>query len=132
MNADDNIDQTLGNVMMGQRSAADEDGWTWTKLRDINYYLQNSNRCTDEAAKKKYDGVAYFHRAYFYWIKVRRYGDVPWYDQVIGSTDETLLYKARQPREEIMAHIMEDLDKAIEYLPTAKDVAHVTKWTAWR
>ncbi len=129
-NADDNIDQSLGDVMMGQRSAADESGWTWTKLRDINYYLQNSNRCAEEATRKKYDGVAYFHRAYFYWVKVRRYGDVPWYDQVLGSADENLLYKARQPREEIMTHIMEDLDKAIEYLPTAKDVARVTKWTA--
>lgn len=129
-NADDNIDNSLGDVLMGQRSAANESGWTWTRLRDINYYLQNSGSCSDEAVRKKYDGVAYFHRAYFYWVKVRRYGDVPWYDQVIGSTDQELLYKARDSREVVMTHIMEDLDNAITMLPTAKDVVHVTKWTA--
>lgn len=129
-NADDNIDNSLGDVLMGQRSAANESGWTWTRLRDINYYLQNSGSCSDEAVRKKYDGVAYFHRAYFYWVKVRRYGDVPWYDQVIGSTDQELLYKARDSREVVMTHIMEDLDNAITMLPTAEDVVHVTKWTA--
>ncbi len=129
-NADDNIDNSLGDVLMGQRSAADENGWTWTRLRDINYYLQNSGNCSNEQVRKKYDGVAYFHRAYFYWVKVRRYGDVPWYDQVIGSADQELLYKARDSREVVMTHIMEDLDNAIAMLPTAKDVVHVTKWTA--
>lgn len=35
--------------------------------------------------------MAYFFRAYFYYVKVRRYGDVPWYDTVIGSAEEDLL-----------------------------------------
>lgn len=129
-NADDNIDNALGDVLMGQRSAADEGGWTWSRLRDINYFLQNTYRCTDEAARTKYEGVAYFHRAYFYYNKVRRYGDVPWYDQVIGSADEELLYKARDSREVVMQHVMEDLDRAIKMLPNAKDAVRVTKWTA--
>lgn len=130
MNADDNIDNSLGDVLMGQRSAADESGWTWERLRDINYFLQNSYRCTDQAAKKQYDGVAYFHRAYFYWIKVRRYGDVPWYDQVIKTTDTQFLYQPRDNRELVMQHIMEDLDNAIEMLPAKNDAVRVTKWTA--
>ncbi|MCM1451847.1 MAG: RagB/SusD family nutrient uptake outer membrane protein [Clostridium sp.] len=129
-NADDNIDNSLGDVLMGQRSAADESGWTWTRLRNINYFLQNSYRCSDESARTKYEGVAYFHRAYFYYVKVRRYGDVPWYDQVLGSSDAELLYKPRDSREEVMQHVMEDLDRAIDMLPTGKDAVHVTKWTA--
>lgn len=129
-NADDNVDNTLGDVLMGQRSAADESGWTWTRLRDINYFLQNTHRCTDASARNKYEGVAYFHRAYFYFVKVRRYGDVPWYDQVIGSSDAEFLYKERDSRELVMQHIMEDIDLAIEKLPTTKDAVRVTKWTA--
>ena len=35
--------------------------------------------------------MAYFFRAYFYYEKVLRYGDVPWYEQVIGSEEEELL-----------------------------------------
>lgn len=53
INADDNIDTELGATLLGQRSAADESGWNWDKLRSINYYLQNSNRCKDEAGKRR-------------------------------------------------------------------------------
>lgn len=130
LNADDNIDNSLGDLMMGQRSPFEESGWNWTKLRDINYYLQNSANSKDEAARKKYDGVAYFFRAYFYFNKVKRYGDVPWYNQVIGSADEELLFKARDSRELVMDSVMKDLDNAIKMLPTAKSTERVTKWTA--
>ncbi|MDE5882238.1 MAG: RagB/SusD family nutrient uptake outer membrane protein [Muribaculaceae bacterium] len=129
-NADDNVDNTLGDILNGQRSAADESGWTWTRLRDINYFLQNSPNCEDISARTQYEGVAYFHRAYFYFVKVRRYGDVPWYDQVIKTTDYEFLYQPRDDREVVMQHIMEDIDRAIEMLPTKKDLYHVTKWTA--
>ena len=129
-NADDNIDNALGDLMMGQRSPFDEKGWNWSMLRSINYYLQNSSNCKDEKIRKQYDGVAYFFRAYFYFNKVKRYGDVPWYNQVLGSTDDELLFKARDSRELIMDSVMRDLDRAIELLPTGKSTERVTKWTA--
>ena len=129
-NADDNIDSELGAVLQGQRSAADESGWNWDKLRSINYYLQHSDRCKDMAARNEYDGVAYFMRAYFYYVKVRRYGDVPWYNQVLTSVDQELLFKPRDDRGLVMDSIMNDLDKAIRLLPAAKSTARVTKWTA--
>jgi hypothetical protein len=129
-NADDNVDNSLGELMMGQRDPAGESGWSWSMLRRINYYLENSGNCRDEAVRKRYDGVAYFFRAYFYFVKVRRYGDVPWYDQVLSSTDEELLFKERDDRELVMDSVMSDLDKAIALLPTAKNIATVTKWTA--
>lgn len=85
--------QEHGRRNIGNRLASNEKGWTWTALRKINYYLANSHNCTDEAVRTKYDGVAYFFRAYFYYEKVLRYGDVPWYEQVIGSEEEELLKK---------------------------------------
>ena len=36
-NADDMIDKGMGQVIEGTRSAASETGWSWTKLRHINY-----------------------------------------------------------------------------------------------
>lgn len=129
-NADDNIDTELGETLMGQRSAASESGWNWDKLRKINYYLQNSYKCKDASVRAHYDGVAYFFRAYFYYVKVRRYGDVPWYNQVLNSDSEELLFKARDSRALVMDSIMNDLDKAITSLPTSKDVVRVTKWSA--
>ncbi|WP_430811911.1 MULTISPECIES: RagB/SusD family nutrient uptake outer membrane protein [unclassified Carboxylicivirga] len=129
-NADDNIDNALGAIMEGQRDPSSENGWNWSMLRKINYYLQNSHNCTDLEARNHYDGVAYFMRAYFYFKKVQRYGDVPWYNQVIGSADEELLYKPRDSRELVMDSVMADLDNAISMLRTSKSVSTVTKWTA--
>lgn len=130
LNADDMVDKSMGDVISGTRMASDESGWTWTSLRKINYYLQNSHNCTDEAARTKYDGVAHFFRAYFYYVKVRRYGDVPWYDTVIGSEEEDLLKKPREDRGIIMDHVMSDLDNAIDMLPRDKDISRVTRWAA--
>jgi len=129
-NADDNVDNALGEVMTGQRDAASENGWGFGNLRKINYYLQNSSNCKDAAARRQYDGVAYFMRAYFYFIKVRQYGDVPWYNQVLGSDDDALLFKPRDSRELVMDSVMSDLDKAISMLPVAKSKATVSKWAA--
>lgn len=129
-NADDNIDNNLGELMEGQRDAASEGGWSWGMLRKINYFLQHSSNCKDISARNHYDGVAYFMRAYFYFAKVRRYGDVPWYDQVLGSADEKLLCKKRDDRELVMDSVMADLDKAINLLPSEHSTVHVTKWTA--
>ena len=114
LNADDNIDNALGDLMMGQRSPFDESGWSWSMLRSINYYLQNSSNCDDEEVRKSYDGVAYFFRAYFYFNKVRRYGDVPWYNQVLTSADAELLFQPRDDRALVMDSVISDLDKAIE------------------
>lgn len=128
--ADDNIRSELGEVLMGQRSAASETGWTWERLRDINYCLQHSHQCADDDARRQYDGVCYFFRAYFYFSKVQRYGDVPWYNQVLNSNDDELLRQPRQDREIIMDSVLQDLDKAIEMLPAGKDQARVTRWAA--
>ena len=133
-NADDMVDKIMGEVISGTRLASDDaDGineWNWDELRRINYFLEHSSNCEDEAVKNHYDGVAYFFRAYFYFQKVLRYGDVPWYEQVLNSTDTELLTKARDDRGFVMDKILEDLDKAIERLPETKSVSTVTKWTA--
>ena len=70
-------------------------GWDWEDLREINLFFDNYQRCTDEAGRDKYEGVARFFRAWFYFDKVKRFGDVPWYETVIQTDDTNLLYKAR-------------------------------------
>lgn len=129
-NADDVVDSSFPDYLQGTRTPEKEGGWSWSKLRDINYYLEHSHNCTDESAREHFDGIAYFFRAYFYFVKVRRYGDVPYYTSVIGSTDEELLKKPRDSREHVMTQVMADFDKAIEVLPAGKDIARVNKWAA--
>ncbi len=93
-------------------------GWSWGILRRINTFLEYADRCPDKEAVKKYSGVARFFRAYFYTIKLKRFGDVPWIDRQLGSADDQL-YAPRDSREFIMTKILEDLDFALEALPLA-------------
>lgn len=130
-NADDMIDKGMGQVIEGTRSAASETGWAWTKLRHINYFLQHSSNCDDETARNQYNGVAQFFRAYFYFVKVRRYGDVPWYDQVLGSEDQELLVKARDSREFVMNQVLKDFQDAATSLPTKSTETRNTRVTKW-
>lgn len=104
-------------------------GWTWTALRDFNTLIEMSSNCTDENVRDEYIGVARFFRAWFYFEKVKRFGDVPWYDSQLGSSDKDL-YKPRDSRELVMSHVVEDLDFAIAHLPVKHSVYKVTKWTA--
>ena len=118
--SDIQLSRSLSNVQQGTRSPATE-SWAsaWTYLRYINYYFERSGNCADEAVRQRYDGVAYFFRAQFYFDKVMRYGDMPFYDFVIGSTDVGALNKPRDSRGYVMKKVMEDLDAAIGYLPAA-------------
>lgn len=104
-------------------------GWSWSQLRDINTLLEYSANCTDREVRNRYDAVARFFRAYFYFEKVKRFGDVPWYEKQLASNDPELM-KPRDSRELIMTKVIEDLDFAIQYLPAGKELYKVTKWTA--
>lgn len=128
---DNIIKMDLADELRGTRIVPTNGGnWTWEDLRNINFYLENSSKCGDEKARLRYDAIAYFFRAFFYFDKVKRFGDVPWYDKVINDHDTETLEKARTPRTEIMEHVLEDINNAIEYLPTEKTVNEITKWTA--
>lgn len=104
-------------------------GWSWGVLRKINTLLGYIDNCEDEAAKVKYTAVARFFRAYFYFEKVKRFGDVPWYEVELGSSDEEL-YKARDSREYVMGKMLEDINYAIENLDGAVSTFRVNKWSA--
>ena len=111
-------------------STAGSSGWNWDDLRKINTFFKYFEQCEDENAKKEYSGVASFFRAYFYYNKIKRFGDVPWYDEVIGSNDTELLQKPRDSRVFIVEKIIEDLDRAIENLNTDQSSDRVSRWTA--
>jgi len=133
-NADDFVDNNLGDLISGTRYATDDlDGkneWYWKHLRNINYCLERIHQCEDAQAVQNYTGVCCFFRALTYFEKVMRFGDVPWYDHVLGSDEDDALKRPRDDRGFVMDKVMEDLDNAIEMLPDQKDVYHVTKWTA--
>ena len=128
--ADIIVPTTLIPEVLGTRAVPQSGGgWSWGQLANINSFLKDCSRCSDEAARKEYEGVARFFRAYFYFNKVKRFGEVPWFNEALSSTDDRL-YSPRTPRDELMNHIISDLDYAIDNLPTAKNLYRVTKWAA--
>lgn len=124
------IPNSLSTKVIGNRVVPTTSGtWNWNMLRQINFFLSRSHQCEDNDVRERYEAVARFFRAYFYFEKVKRYGDVAWVDEPIDANDKTL-YRGRDPRAMVMEHVLEDIDFAIENLPSGKDVYKVTKWTA--
>lgn len=119
-------------LIEGGWTSQDETLWTWNELRNINYFLAHYRQAdVPEDKKNHYAGIARFFRAWFYFDKVKRYGDVPWYSQPLGTDDEEL-YKARDPRTLVMDSVLADINFAADYIDDKKDntCSTITKWTA--
>ena len=95
--------------------------WGWSTLRDINFFLEHNQ--SDEVAqdiRQHYNGIARFFRAFFYFEKVKRYGNVPWIDKPLDIEDEEL-FAGRDDRTFVMERVLEDINFAIENIQTESD-----------
>lgn len=126
---DCNFSTSMNSLQKGTRTSSSA-SWAWGNLRYINLLFENSHLCTDTGIRTRYEGVAHFFRALFYYEKVRQLGDVPWYDHVIASDDWSSLARPRDSRGFVMKKILADLDSAAVKLPAAWSeypVYHVSK-----
>ncbi len=118
-NHSDNLQlNSPSSVLNGSRSVPESGGgWEWDNIRDINYFIENAPNVTegDQADLDQYIGEGYFFRAYFYFQKVQRFGDVPLFDEVL-NTDSEGLQAPRDPRNVVVDSILADLDRSIELL----------------
>ncbi|MGQ8336117.1 RagB/SusD family nutrient uptake outer membrane protein [Sunxiuqinia sp. A32] len=108
-------------------------GWSWGDLRNINYFIENCvEESVSESVRNNYIGIARFFRAYFYYSKVRSFGDVPWIDRPLDVEDEAL-YATRDSRELVMEKVYEDLEFACNNITKTSDASGtlVTKWVAY-
>lgn len=115
-----------GRIVPTQRGSG---GWSWGRLRDINFFLANYHKVNDPNARAHYSGVARFFRAYFYFDKVKRFGDVPWYGKVLEAGDPDL-YKPRDSRFLVMDSVMADINYAVANIPKVKELNRITYYTA--
>ena len=98
------VRDVLADEISGVRKPMPTDGnWKWTKLREMNFFLSRSSQIEEESVRLRYEGLTRFFRAYFYFEKVKRYGDVPWVDKPLSSDDKEL-YKGRDSRESHGGH----------------------------
>ncbi len=121
-------------ITEGNYSAQVSTGWTWSDLRNINYFIQN---CNDPkvpvAVRKNYLGIAKFFRAWFYFDKVKRFGDVPWIGKPLDVSDTDLLTKGRDSRTMVMDSVLADLDYACLNITSNSEATRslVTKYVAY-
>lgn len=121
-NLDENSDNlkpaSISEVLNGTRSIPSTGGgWSWNNIRQVNYYIENMGSADvgDKVSIDHLKGEGYFFRAFFYFDKVKRFGDVPWYDKVLNIDSEEL-YSERASRKTIVEYILDDLDMAIDLL----------------
>ncbi len=96
-------------------------GWSWTDLRNINYFLfNNKDPKVPEDVRKNYNAIAKFFRAYFYFEKVKRFGDVPWIGKPLVTTDP-ILYGGRDSRTLVMDSVLADITYAAANIKMAND-----------
>ena len=124
-----------GFTLRNSFSENNSSGWSWSNLRNINYFIAN---CTDpaipESVRNNYVGLARFFRAWFYYDKVSRFGDVPWVDHPLNPDEEDILYAPRDSRELVMEKVYEDLMFAAQNIARTTDATQctmVTKWVAY-
>ena len=124
------IGTDLSTALWGGRTiTSGESGWSWTNLRKLNTFMEYADNCKDENVRNQYIALTRFFRAYFYFEKVKMFGDVPWYSTTLGSEDPEL-NRPRDSRDYVMQKMIEDIDFAIENLPSTHSDYRVTKWTA--
>jgi hypothetical protein len=107
-------------------------GWTWTNLRNINYFLENNkDPKVAPAVRQQYTALARFFRAYFYYDKVRRFGDVPWINKTF-TVDDPTLFNGRDKRALVMDSVLADINYACENISRTNDNSRslITKYVA--
>lgn len=137
INSDDavhGIKWAAGNISKGVYDPQDF-GWkgNYAAIRKANIVLSKVNLIPNYDGEKKNRvlGQAYFFRALQYFNLIRSYGDVPYVDKPLSLSDQEGI--VRTPREEVYGKVMQDFDKAIEYLPkswSASEYGRVTKGAA--
>jgi len=107
--------------------------WGWGSLRNLNYFIVNCNEPNIPLeTKQHYIGLAKFFRAFFYFEKVKRYGDVPWIGKPLDVEDPEL-FAGRDSRTLVMDSVLADIDYACQHIKTISDGSRslITKYVAY-
>src|SRR5262249_14985165 len=114
-------------LLAGQYTPTSIGSWSWTALRNVNFFLANNvGAGVDPVIRNNYKGAARFHRALFYFDRVKKYGDAPWTAHPIDISDSTTLFAGRDKRDVVMQHVLDALDYAIANITAETDASHTT------
>lgn len=108
------------------------EGWgkaDWLGIRRCNYALAKIANAQKDTPYLVAEGEIRFFKSFFYFIKVKRYGDVPWFESALETNSEDL-FKTRDSRQLVIINLLKDLDFAIANLPAVSNTERLTKYAA--
>jgi hypothetical protein bacD2_20761 len=123
-------------IKQGAYNAETATSWSWGALKNINYFIDGCNDpkyCTvDAATRDNFLGIARWFRAWFYYDKLTRYGEAPWFANDIQSYQYDIMYKERDSRDVLIRNLIADLDFAYTNIQATSSTGSstLTKWAA--
>ncbi|GHT42291.1 hypothetical protein AGMMS49965_13510 [Bacteroidia bacterium] len=116
-NSDITVPQSAPSNFFDMRIVpTEDDGWAksdWENIRRCNYFMTHYQTVVGDAVDiNHYVGEVRFFRANEYFNKVKRFGDVPWYDKDLQTNDTELLNKGRDDRLFVIGKVIDDLEFA--------------------
>lgn len=119
--ADITVPNVVPAFLTGSYTASNGSGWSWTELRNVNYFLENYQKANiPQASKNHFAGIARFYRAWFYFDMVKRFGDLPWCSRTLDVSDSAL-YLPQDSRGKVMDSVLADLNFACTNIYDVKD-----------
>jgi len=104
-------------------------GWVrkWNTLMD-RLDMMKEEGVIDEEPYNHWYGVARFFRGYEYYRLVCSFGDVPWFEDVVGSEDLAMQFKPRDSRVTVMTNAKADFEFALQNVRTNDGENFVNKY----
>ncbi len=136
--ADFNSDNMVAAVpdirLQGTRTVSPTGNMGYANVRSLNYFFKEYKKLEGTHSfdsYKQYVGEAYYFKAVTYFNLLKLYGDIPWVDNVYGTSSPEL-YSPRSPREFVADRIIGCLDSAAMYLSSDKTngYSRINKWIA--
>lgn len=126
--SDNMVPQDYNVIAAGEHVVPAKSGdsdWNWTFTRKCNYFLNRYQIVPiKEEVKEAYAGEVMFFKAWDYFEKVKRYGDIPWIYKDL-NVDSEELYGTRDSRIMVMDSVLYCIDWAINNYPLMK-MLHLT------
>ncbi|MDE7408022.1 MAG: RagB/SusD family nutrient uptake outer membrane protein, partial [Muribaculaceae bacterium] len=128
------VHTTLSAEELGNYLTTTATSWSWTAVRNINFFLEHNNDSRVSAeVRNNYNGIARLFRARFYYEKLKVFGGVPYIGKVFNEVDDPELMAPRDTRDVIIEHMIEDLDYAynnITQKTATLNSSSVNRWVA--
>ena len=118
------------------RAVPTSTGWdgNYKWIRRANIMVDRiDSRMKDILSAEEYShwmGIARLYRGLEFARLVNTYGDVPYYDHVVKTSDLDDLYKDRTPRNEVMDNVYDDFEYALANIRLNDGAQNINRYVA--